>query len=251
MLKDRTRRSLAVWVSCCPCEQPRDPPGEQKPGRGAFTSQKLLKDGTIILCPSLFVSRKARALRGSHPFNSVTPFPQGWTRQTKQSPVIAAADGSRQWLPAQTQPETFIQFLSLPRARAYSFQSPRYLFFPLPSTSPETEKAKSQLPVKGPSLPNLERSQSGERPLAFFTCATLSQKGGLEVISALLSFRAPWQHSHQDINMHTQKFAAGVCARTHTQANREKHFKARGADMARKAKDFWKFWEEAGKKKTS
>lgn len=36
-------------------------------------------------------------------------------------------------------------------------------------------------------------------------CATLSQKGGLGVISALLSLRAPWQHSHLDINTHQKR----------------------------------------------
>lgn len=36
-------------------------------------------------------------------------------------------------------------------------------------------------------------------------CATLSQKGGLEVISALLSLRAPWQRSHLDINTHQKR----------------------------------------------
>lgn len=103
------------------------------------------------------------------------------------------------------------------------------------------------MPVKDPSLPNLEHSYSGERPLAFFTCATLSQKGGLEVISALLSFRAPWQHSHQDINMHTQKIRSRhVC--THTHKPTGKSISRHGADMASKAKDFWKFCEEEDNK---
>lgn len=39
-------------------------------------------------------------------------------------------------------------------------------------------------------------------------CATLSQKGGLEVICALLSLRAPWQHSHLDINTHQKRAQA-------------------------------------------
>lgn len=43
MLKGRTMRSLAVLDSCCRCEQSRDPPGEQKPRRGTFTSQELLR----------------------------------------------------------------------------------------------------------------------------------------------------------------------------------------------------------------
>lgn len=43
-------------------------------------------------------------------------------------------------------------------------------------------------------------------------CATLSQKGGLGVISTLLSLRAPWQHSHFDINTHQKR------AQTHTQS---------------------------------
>lgn len=127
---------------------------------------------------------------------------------------MANTDGSAQWLSARIQPEAFTSFLSLPQA--YSFQSPRHLFSPLSHASLRQRKSKSQVPIKGPNLPSLEHSQSGDRPLAFFTCATLSQKGGLEVISALLSFRVPWQHSHHDINMHTQKFAAGMCAHAHT-----------------------------------
>lgn len=61
MLKERTVRSLPVLDSCCLCEESRDPPGEQKPRRRTFTSQELLKDGTIILCPFFFLSRKATA----------------------------------------------------------------------------------------------------------------------------------------------------------------------------------------------
>lgn len=44
-------------------------------------------------------------------------------------------------------------------------------------------------------------------------CATLSQKGGLEVISALLSLRAPWQHSHLDINTHQNRAHAQTQSR--------------------------------------
>lgn len=57
---------------------------------------------------------------------------------------------------------------------------------------------------RGPAPPRAMPDQRME-PWVSSLCATLSQKGGLEVISALLSLRAPWQRSHLDINIHQKR----------------------------------------------
>lgn len=58
-------------------------------------------------------------------------------------------------------------------------------------------------------------------------CATLSQKGGLGVISALLSLRGPWQRSHLDINTHQKR------ARAHTRSRGSQSPEGRHCQRAR------------------
>lgn len=98
------------------------------------------------------------------------------------------------------------------------------LAFPMRKPQPQGLLAVLRTPLGRPAQGDA-RPEHG--PWVSSLCATLSQKGGLGVISALLSLRGPWQRSHLDINTHQKR------ARAHTRSRGSQSPEGRHCQQAR------------------